>query len=267
MPSPGERFDRAEGSQPYKPESRALDPREVVIETGWNVRDMFSPDTREHVAALKASILARGVDKAISVRYDKVSGITTLVDGQCRLTACRELWEEGTKVFVPAIRVTGDEAELTAESLTSNAGHPLTQWEIGSGCRRLVKFGWTVAQIADHICKSPRYVTEALSLADSPIEAKAMLSAGTVTAGAVLHAVKNHGQEAVKVLKDKVEAQPKDSKPIARPKKPSVKEFEYQHVPTVLELADAMYRLILDPNVALDELESAAKAYGKARNI
>ena len=277
----GERFDRAEGSQPYKPESRALDPREVVITEGWNVRDMTSPDTRDHIAALKISILARGVDKAISVRYDRVTGVTTLVDGQCRLTACRELWDEGTQVFVPAIRVQGDEAELTAESLTSNTGHPLTQWEIGAGCRRLLKFGWTPPMIAAHICKTLRYVTDAIALANVSIEAKAMLSAGQVTPGAVLHAVKEHGpdkatealQEAIAAQPDAPEppratipgtAKPSKAKPVARPKAESKGSLE---IKTVLALADDLAAKALDDELPISEVWKAAKAYQKARGI
>ena len=277
----GERFDRAEGSQPYKPESRALDPREVVITEGWNVRDMTSPDTRDHIAALKISILARGVDKAISVRYDRVTGVTTLVDGQCRLTACRELWDEGTQVFVPAIRVQGDEAELTAESLTSNTGHPLTQWEIGAGCRRLLKFGWTPPMIAAHICKTLRYVTDAIALANVSIEAKAMLSAGQVTPGAVLHAVKEHGpdkatealQEAIAAQPDVPEttqstipgtAKPSKAKPVARPKAESKGSLE---IKTVLALADDLAAKALDDELPISEVWKAAKAYQKARGI
>ena len=260
MPTPGERFDRAEGSQPYKPESRALDPREIVITEGWNVRDMNSPDTRDHIAALKISILARGLDKAITVRYDRVTGVTTLVDGQCRLTACRELLDEGHTIFVPAIRVQGDEAELTAESLTSNTGHPLTQWEIGAGCRRLLKFGWTPPQIAAHICKSLRYVTDAIALSNVSIEAKTMLSAGQVTPGAVLHAVKEHGPDkAAEALQEAVAAQPDPpqatipgtkpakKKPVARPKAESKGDME---IKTVLKAARALYKDIPPEDLA-----------------
>ncbi len=90
MPTPGERFDRASGTVPYKPQTRALDPLDIVIADGWNVRDMTTPETQEHIATLKLSILTNGYDltKPIAVRYDRVSGISTLVDGQCRLTAC-----------------------------------------------------------------------------------------------------------------------------------------------------------------------------------
>ena len=284
MATPGERFDRMSEGQAYKPASRALDPRTIVVETGWNVRDMTSPDTREHIAALKLSILARGVDKAITVRYDRKTGTTTLVDGQCRLTACRELVDEGHKIFVPAICVEGDEAELTAESLTSNTGHPLTQWEIGAGCRRLLKYGWSPATIAQHICKSLRYVNEAIALSNVSLEAKSMLAAGEVTPGAVLHAVKAHGDAATTVLREQVteayrrapeppqaplEGIPAKQKPrpVARPKAPSTAEKATAQNRSALDLADAFYRLYWDTGVDASEVDAAAKEYGKARGL
>ena len=191
----GQRFDRADGNQPYRPATAARDPREIQIVPGWNVRDMTSPATREHIELLKLSITERGVDKPIAVKYDIKTGIRTLVDGQCRLQACRELWQEGKRVYVPMIEVKGDEAELTAESLTSNAGLPLTQFEIGMGCRKLLdKYHWTKEQVAAHICKSVRYVTEAVMLAEAPAEAKALLADHKVTPGAVLHAIKEHAE-------------------------------------------------------------------------
>jgi hypothetical protein len=73
MPTPNARFGRGEIDKPYRPETAANDPREIVIKDGWNVRDMNSDETRTHIAALKASILTNGYDptKPISVRYDR----------------------------------------------------------------------------------------------------------------------------------------------------------------------------------------------------
>ena len=262
----GERFDRA--FRAFRPESASIDPREVVIKPGWNVREMSSPETREHVASLKASILLRGVDKPIAVRYDQPTGTVTLVDGQCRLTALRELWDEGQEVYVPCVRVKGDEAELTAESLTSNSGHPLTQWEIGAGCRRLLKFGWSPNQIAAHICKQIRYVNDAIALAEVPLEAKAMLNEGTVTPARVLQEVKEHGEKAVKVLRQAVEDAPKPaqktlrwvkvkSKPLARTKAPSAKE----KAGNALEIGGELARHIIHDDIPFDKLEELAQSF------
>lgn len=59
MPLQGERFDRASDGEAYRPESRALDPRTIIIQPGWNVRDVTTTEAKEHIASIKASILAR----------------------------------------------------------------------------------------------------------------------------------------------------------------------------------------------------------------
>ena len=281
MPEAGSRFDRAPGTMPYKPESRALDPREVTIQPNWNVRDMSSTETREWIKQLKVSILTVGYDqtKPISVRYERKTGVATLVDGQCRLTACRELRNEGHEIWIPCVVTEGDEAALTAESMAGNSGQPLTQWEIGAGCRRLVKFGWSPSMIAAHICKPVRYVNEAIALSNVPVEAKEMLREGSVTPGAVLHAVSGKDGDSLPKLKERVASAPKPAqasipgagrppKPIARPKKPSASEQVAKKAPNLLELADAMYRAINDDYpVGWASAVNAAKAYGKARGL
>ena len=135
---PGERFDRSQAGVAYKPQSRALNPLDVVIAPGWNVRDVNSTESKEHIAALKLAILTNGYDqtKPISVKYDRVTGVSTLVDGQCRLTACQQIRNDGQEIWIPAVVTDGDEAQLTVESIAGNAGKQLTQWEIGEGCRR-----------------------------------------------------------------------------------------------------------------------------------
>jgi hypothetical protein len=264
MPTPGARFGRGDDDSPYRPETAANDPRDIVIADGWNVRDMNSAETREHVAALKLSILTRGYDPThpISVKYNKKTGVKTLVDGQCRLTACRELWDEGHEIYVPQIRVEGDEAELQAAAISAEAVQHLTQWEIGEGCRRLTRFGWSIDKIAASICKSKRYVTDAISLSNVSLDAKAMLSAGEVTPGAVLHAVREVGPEAAaESLHDAVAAQPKPSqanipgtkpakvKPLSRPKAASKKD---QNIKTVLKAVKSLLADV-EPSVLANE--------------
>jgi ParB-like chromosome segregation protein Spo0J len=291
--TPGERFDRAAGTEPYKPESRALDPRHVTIQSGWNVRDVTSSEARANIAGIKASILARvnedpplpGLIKPIEVRYDYKTGVTTLVDGHCRLIACRELWNEGQHIYVPCKVLQGTDEQLFASSLTSNSGLPLTQWEIGVGCRKLATgYNWSVKRIAAHLCKTVRYVNEAIALSNVSDDAKSLLAAGAATPGAVLHAVAGKDGDSVEALKTRIAERPADParkqralpgvpakatkpKPVARPKKPSAKEQIAKKAPNLLELADAVCRLVLDDDVAIDEVILAAKAYKKARGL
>ena len=282
--TPGERFDRSEIGSPYKPESRMHDPRDIKIDPSWNGRIMDSPATLEHIAALQASILKDGVREAIKVTYDKATGVRTLVAGQCRLTACLNLRKLGHQILIPCERVEGDEIELTLENVTGNAGLPLTQWEAGAEYRKLLRWGQSVADIAARVCKPVRYVTEAIALSNVPLEAKELLTAGTATAGAVLHAVKGKDGDSLPALKKRVEEAPKPQPPaqtslpgstakapkptpVTRPKAPSVKEQVAKKAPNLLELADAFYRLYFDRGVDVSEVDAAAKAYGKARGL
>lgn len=299
MPQAGERFDRAESGVSYKPSSRAFDPREIVIETGWNARNMTAKDTREHIAALKVSIMGRvnadpplpGLFLPIKVRYDYKTGTITLVDGECRLRACRELWDEGNQIYVPSVVAEGDTAQLIAATMTANSGLPLTQWEIGVQCNKLmIGFGWSVKMIAAHIVKPVRYVNEAIALAGAPKEAKSMMAAKEVTPGRVLHELKEHKgnpDAAVQVLKEAVAAQPKPPepkqtsipgttkpvkvKPVARPKAPSVKEqvLKSMEAPKrelgkALQLAVKLARQVIENDVTFEEMEALAKEVLKA---
>lgn len=287
--TPGERFDRASGSSPFRTERAYYDPRMIKIEPGWNGRDMTSPDTLQHISMLEESILADGVREAIKVKYDKKTGIRTLVAGQCRLTACLNLIERGNKVMVPCEVVKGDEIELTIENLTSNSVLPLTQWEAGVEYRKLIRWGQNVKDIAKRVCKPVRYVSEALQLSEVPLEAKAMLSKGEVTTGAVLHAVKEHGtEEGVKTLKEAVAKQPKPAepaqktlpgtkakvakpKPVTRPKTPSAKEQIAKSVSVdtgkALTLGIDLARHVIADDWEFVKLEALARKYLAAMGL
>jgi len=277
------RFGRAENDKPFRPETSANDPREIIIQPGWNVRDMNSAETREHIDALKASILARaneglsGLLKPIEVKYDPVTGTKTLVDGHCRLLACRELWNEGHHIYVANVRVKGSDEQLLASSLTGNAGKPLMQWEIGEGCRRLLNgFNWTPAMIAAHICKSTRYVTEAIALVAVPSEAKQMMAKGEVTPARVLQEVKaaekrnEPASKAVEVLREAVRAAPipvpkKKSGAPAKPAKPLARAKAESSTEKALRLADELAEMVLDDTQSIDKVMALAKRYMKAR--
>ena len=262
MPEAGERLDRNSAGMPYKPQGRAFKPYDIEITPDWNGRDMNSPDTRQHIEELKASIRARihadpplpALIYPVEIRYTKSTGTCRLVAGECRLTACRELWDEGEMIYVPATDAHPEatETQLLLTSLTENSGQPLTQWENGKIYRRLnVGCGMSIDAIAAHACRSKRYVTEAIELARTITASptiKELLNEDKVTTGAVLHAVKEHGPEAAAdALKVQIDAQPAPpppaqasipgtskpvkQKPLARPKKESARETALKAAP------------------------------------
>lgn len=280
MPEAGERLDRNSAGMPYKPQGRAFKPYDIEITPDWNGRDMNSPDTRQHVEELKASIRARihsdpplpALIYPVEIRYTKSTGNCRLVAGECRLTACRQLWDEGEMVYVPTTDAHPDatETQLLLTSLTENSGQPLTQWENGKIYRRLnVGCGMSVDSISAHACRSKRYVTEAIELARTITASpavKELLNEEKVTPGAVLHAVKEHGPDAAsEVLKAEIAAQPAPpapaqasipgtskpvkTKPLARPKEKSKREKALEQVPVAPPAnrpAGELYTLAID---------------------
>ena len=289
------RFGRGKNDQPYRPETSANDPREIKITPDWNVRDMSSQKTIDHIQDLKTSILARankglpGLIYAIKVKYDPATETKTLVDGQCRLLACRELWNEGHKIYIPEERVKGSEAELFATALAGNTGQENTQLEIGLGCLRLITgFNWSPQMVAEQIGKSKRYITEALALTDAPAEIKEMLTEGKVSAPAVRHELKKAEKEkrapetAIAPLKEAVAEsyrrapavpEPKQAtlpgtparkakkqKPVTRPKKPSAKETALKSdMAATAKLGIDLARHIIADDLTFEKLEAFAK--------
>jgi len=286
MPTPGERFDRMSAGMAYKPSSRALDPREVIIERGWNARTMSSSETKEHIKNLKISILSRvnsdpplpGLFEPIKVRYNRQTGEVTLVDGECRLTACRELWDEGHEIYVPSVVVEGTDEQLIASSLLGNGGLPLTQWELGTKYHRLqVGYSWSIEKIAANTGKSKKYVTESITLANSPAEIKEMIAAGEITPARVRREVWQHGPNAVEAIKAAIKDAASEAEtaqvasettktrkpaPLTRAKAPSAKDEKTEHL---LSLADSIAKMILDDDTLIPDVQAVAKKYLKAR--
>jgi hypothetical protein len=246
-------------------------------------------------------IKVRYIRSAASFDGEKKEGGTPLlIDGECRLLAYRMLWDEGTQANIPVTDTDGSEVQLRAATLIGNNGLPLTPLEIGHQCK-ILRDGYLQSEdwIAEQIGKPRRFVTEAIALDDAPVEAKALVAAGEVTPGAVRSAVAAETKQAkaenrapdperiVAPLKKAVASRPapkprrqsslpgvpsrpaKRPKPVARPKKKSVKEQIGASVPknvlTLLKLADKLADVVRDNDSTIRDCVVAAKAYQAAR--
>ena len=180
-----------------------IDPRIIVVEDGHNPRDYTLPENRAHLDELKASIRANGTLVPLLVRWDAGTKSAILVDGECRLRANLELIAEGAEIVsVPTVQVFGgNEAERLLTSITANTGKPLSKWELGTAFQRLYKFGWSEDQIATKTGYRLTFITEAMELADAPIEVKQLLSSRAVTPSLALDELRANGAAAVNNLR------------------------------------------------------------------
>jgi hypothetical protein len=213
-----------------------LDPRKIIIRAGFNYRDVESPVAKAHIDWLKANIKDRGVQQPARVEY--VGEKVFLVDGQCRVEACKQLWKEGVKVpykgggdgppMVPVITVRGDEAEMLAASMVANGALPPSQLEFGAAAARLLALGWDEDRVAKytppHIAvdaqKSRRYVRDAVELHQAPLAVKKAVKEGVdgveVSAGLALHVTRRNPLHAEEEIKAEVEKAKANGKKVAR---------------------------------------------------
>jgi len=235
-----------------------IDPRILVIEDGHNPRDYSLPENRAHLDEFKLSIKANGVIEPLLVRWDAGTKSAIVVDGECRLRATLELIAEGCEIAaVPVIQVQGgNEADRLLTAITANTGKPLSKWELGTAFQRLYKFGWSEEQIATKTGYRASFITEAMELADAPIEVKKMLSERAVTPSLALEELRVNGSAAVESLRKKATERKASGKtgPAARPKAANPKPQPAPPSPTLVSVV----RELLD-DVAVTDLSDDSK--------
>lgn len=196
-----------------------LDPKDIVIEKGFNYRDIDSEAAQKHIEWLKQSIRENGVQEPIRVKWEDEKAV--LVNGECRLIACKQLRKEGLEIFIPALQVKGDEADVLAKSMVANGALPPTQIEFGRAAARLLAYGWsedkvalyTPPHIAQNASKARRYVRDAVSLHEAPIAVKEAVQHGVdgvkVSPALALQAARKsplHAEEEIKKVVEKSKA-------------------------------------------------------------
>jgi ParB family chromosome partitioning protein len=261
-----------------------LDPREIIIRKNWNYRDMTTSAVADHIAFLKASIAERGVQEPISVEL--VDGKIYLVNGECRLRALQQLWNEGNEVFVLSIQAKGDEAEILAKSMVANGSLPPTVLEFGSAAERLMAFGWDAGKIAaltpPHLGlkgrKAEQYVKQAVELQQAPIAVKEAVAHGVEVEGkkiavspalAVQETRKSREKAPEALKKAAVEAKAAGKKEAKRPKGAGkitkAKVEAEKRVRSLEKIGDDLAKAILDDAFDVDRLQKLAAEWQCAR--
>src|SRR5690606_5400028 len=118
-----------------------VDPRQITVENGYNVRDRLDNDE------LMESIKANGVTDPLVIRQD--GDKVLLVQGHGRVDAGLRRIAAGENIIsVPAITRKMNEEERTLDLFVSNSGLGLEMHEQGRIFKRLIAFGWDAKRIA-----------------------------------------------------------------------------------------------------------------------
>lgn len=210
-----------------------VDPRKIVIETGWNPRTNFEIDD------LKSSIQINGfyIDKPLLLNRRGAELI--LVDGERRLRAVRALIEEGEPIVaVPAVlEISQDPAVLLARALAANQNNqPLEPEEEAGAFQRLQAYGWTVNAIAAQVGRSVSYVYARLKLLEASPDVQAARRDGSITTSDAVRVVETAHRE--NVTQDVALARKKAERKAKKELKEDNRTLDQRDQDTIFEIFD-----------------------------
>lgn len=176
-----------------------------VVE-GFNVRTK-TPEFKEHIETLTSLIKENGFDqsKPLSGYAAKMGGkdVVCITDGHCRFEAVQAAIKDGAAIeTIPVVMSPKGTTmeDLTVGLVTRNAGRPLTQYEIGTVCKRLVGYGWDEKTIGQRLGIASKRVGDLLELIGAPKAIRDLVEDGTVSASQAIETLKKHGNDAVEKL-------------------------------------------------------------------
>ena len=177
-----------------------IDPRNIVVMDGFNVRKEFDLDE------LKEQIKDKGVLNPVTVipfRTEDGTEKYKLVDGERRYRAVMEAISEGANIrTIRALKAPRDASveSLYIEQMMRNEGKRFTEYECALMYKRFKdEFGYNQAEIAGIFHKSPAAISKCLSLLELPGYIRSKVASGEMSVGAAKEIVKNNVDEGSQV--------------------------------------------------------------------
>ena len=184
-----------------------LDPRDIRVKDGWNSRSPDDPDNKEHVEGLARSIAEIGVQEPLTVFRE--AGVIFVSDGHCRLAATMLAISRGAEIVAVPVKTEGrgaGEVDFVLSQITRNSGKPLTPFEQGHVYKRLLAYGWGIADVAKRAGKSESHVNACLDLQGAPQQIRYLVATGAVAPSLAMKVMKGRTpEEATATLNDAVD--------------------------------------------------------------
>lgn len=191
-------------------------PARLRIKEGFNVR-VRNKAYEQRVRRIADSIKANGYysDKPLAGYPALEDGehVIYVTDGHTRHEALMLAISEGAEIAaVPVVpKPEGTSLEdLTVALVTSNAGEPLSPFEVAVVCKRLIDYGVEEDEIAQRLGYTKTYVGGLLLLMSAPRAIRKLVESGRVSAALAVDVLKKHGSKAEEVLKAAAEQAGKD---------------------------------------------------------
>jgi len=183
-------------------------PSKLKVIENFNVRNKDEA-YHAHIRWLADSMKVEGFyqDKPLAgyVAVEEGEQVIYVYDGHCRLEATNIAIKEGAEI--QKVPVVVSQSGISMEDLAvvlvrGNGGKPLSPYEVGEVCKRLVRYGMEVPEIAKRLGFTETYVNSMLSLMASPLKLRQMVINGIVAASTAIEMIAKHGDKALAKLQE-----------------------------------------------------------------
>lgn len=180
-----------------------IDPHKLRVIEGFNPRVM-NDEYRAHIRSTADSIKSEGYfqDQPMAGYVAVVDGenVVFIYSGHTRLAAVLLAISEGAEI--PRVPVVVSQSGLSMEDMTvalirGNGGRELTYYESAVVCKRLVKYGFTVEEIAARTGITVPLVKNRLALMAAPLKLREMVANDSMSATLAIDLIATHGDKAV----------------------------------------------------------------------
>ena len=189
---------------------------DIHVKPGFNKRE-DDERTRQADDALVEFLMGGGIVPPLEV-IAKEDGGVWVVEGHRRRRCyerCRAAGKPVNRIHI--VPFTGNDVERLARIMTSNNQLPLSPLEQSAVIKELAGFNLTTAEIAKLVNKSIPTVEKLLTLSTANHDVQQSVKAGEVSVDVAVDRVKQHGENAGKVLeKDKAAATAAGKKKVTR---------------------------------------------------
>jgi len=216
-------------------EYRGVDPRNIHVVSGFNVRtDFNTPEDEE----LKNDIIKHGVKVALVCRKRKGEEYYELIDGERRWRATMKAIEEGHDIkLVPIKPFTGNMEDALLEMFQTGAFQKkYNQVEQAEVVKRFSSYGYTVAEIATKLSRSIPTIQHLLDLSSASKEIKDKVIKDEISGRTVSNIMRaSAGEEEAKEMVDEAIAQANGKRATAKNVKKLKKETPKDRVELILK--------------------------------
>jgi hypothetical protein len=247
-------------------ETYRLNPKDLYVEPGWNVRNLKSPESIKHIEGLALSISKVGVEQAltVAVRDNKVM----VTDGGCRMAAIA-LAEKKYGITIESVPVQSEgrgrnELDYTFSMLTRNAQLDLNMAEQADAVKRAIALGANKKDIADRWGKSITHVDNCLLLLEADPAIIQHVRDGRVTSRLAVDTIRAKGNKALPVITKAIESAQAvgKSKATKRHAPKSAPKVQWgTHGPECVSLLEALDRAYDELNECPDSIADVVNSW------